>query len=322
MQKVNNPHDIFFRKSFSVKEVALGFLKEFLDKEIIQELDLGCFFELQNDSFITNDLVEQYADLLYKTRFVRKKGLKGKEEYLYICLLFEHKSYPVKFPYRQFLSYITGAWNKMEEQNESLKLVLPIVVYHGEKKWHHKPMIDYFYLPNKHFRRFLPIFDYTLTDLSKVSEERILQLKDNAMLLNALMALKYARNAAYVEKHLGRILAYSDKYFSTELGMNYFRVLFVYINETIKLKSKKIYEIMTTLPKPIKDASLSTYQQIINDGIKQGIEQGIEQGAITAVRNMIEDKVPDMTIAKYLDVSQDFIDDVRSNLKKPKELDA
>ena len=76
------------------------------------------------------------------------------------------------------------------------------------------------------------------------------------------------------------------------------------------------------IPKPIKDASLSTYQQIINDGIKEGLEQGIEQGAITAVRNMIEDKVPDMTIAKYLDVSQDFIDDVRGNLKKPKELDA
>ncbi|HHB78726.1 MAG TPA: hypothetical protein ENK85_05800, partial [Saprospiraceae bacterium] len=40
MKKVNNPHDNFFRKSFSVKEVALGYLKEFLDEEIVQELDL------------------------------------------------------------------------------------------------------------------------------------------------------------------------------------------------------------------------------------------------------------------------------------------
>ena len=156
MKKVNNPHDNFFRKSFSVKKVALGYLKAFLDKEIIQELDLDNFFQLENDSFITEDLVEQFADLVYKTRFVRKKKIKKRELNVYICLLFEHKSYPVTFPYKQLLHYILGAWDKMNAANEPLQLILPIVIYHGDKKWHHKPMTDYFFLPNEHFRRFLP----------------------------------------------------------------------------------------------------------------------------------------------------------------------
>ena len=339
MGKVNNPHNNFFIKSFSVKEVAKGYLKEFLDKEIVQELDLDNYLKLQSDSFITNKLEERYADLVYKCRFKQKKKVKGKDvyEYLFICLLFEHKSYPVKFPYLQLLSYQVNAWEKMESQKEPLRLVLPIVVYHGEKKWHHKPMTDFFHLPNEHFRRFLPIFDYVLTDLSVVSEKRIMTMKDNAMLLNALMALKYARNTGYVEAHLSRILAYSDKYFNTDLGKNYFDILFVYINETVNLKPEKIYEIMTTLPQDIKEQTLSTYQQILKlgreEGVEQGIEQGIEQGReegmeqgieqgreegieqnkVESTRNMLAANVSDSDIMKFLSVSQEFIDDVRKN---------
>ena len=71
---------------------------------------------------------------------------------------------------------------------------------------------------------------------------------------------------------------------------------------------------MTTLPKPIKEATLSTYQQIINKGIEQGIEQGIRVQKIQTVKNMLENKVSDEAIMKILAIEQGFIDEVRDGL--------
>ena len=72
---------------------------------------------------------------------------------------------------------------------------------------------------------------------------------------------------------------------------------------------------MTTLPQNIKEETLSTYQQILRQGREQGIEQGIEQNRIESARNMIAINLSDSDIMKSLNVSQEFIDDVRKDMK-------
>ena len=64
---VQNPHDKFFRESFSRVEVARNFLEEYLPVEISEALDLAVL-NLQSDSFVDEDLRTHQTDILYETK--------------------------------------------------------------------------------------------------------------------------------------------------------------------------------------------------------------------------------------------------------------
>ena len=83
--EVNNPHDKFFKATFSKEEVAKDFLDTQLPKEISELLDTSTF-ELLKDSFIDDRLSEHLSDLLYKV------PLKDKPAKTYVYVLMEHKS--------------------------------------------------------------------------------------------------------------------------------------------------------------------------------------------------------------------------------------
>ncbi len=151
---ISNPHDRFFKSAFSDKEVAAGFIREFLPEEITGELDLDSI-ELEGNTYINKNLKEHVSDLVYRCKFKKKTdetGAKGepKQDEVWISFLLEHKSFPVYFVFKQLLEYILGIWKGLIKQKKPLVLVLPIVVYHGKEKWKRRKMEDYFYLPNKH----------------------------------------------------------------------------------------------------------------------------------------------------------------------------
>src|SRR5690554_7109719 len=82
--RLNNPHDKYFRESFSRKETVRSFIRQYLPSGVCRQLDLNKL-EIVKDSFVDKELSEHFSDILYKT------VISGKQSYLY--LLFEHKSY-------------------------------------------------------------------------------------------------------------------------------------------------------------------------------------------------------------------------------------
>lgn len=93
---LNDPHDCFFRETFSRREVAEGFLRGYLPQPIAEHLDWSSL-KIAKDSFVEKALRKHFSDLLYSADYAGNK--------IHIYLLFEHKSHPDRFITLQLLRY-------------------------------------------------------------------------------------------------------------------------------------------------------------------------------------------------------------------------
>ncbi len=92
--EIYNPHDKFFKETFSIRENVVDFLEGIFPEEIVKKLDLSTL-SLDNNSYIDEELKEHFSDIVYTCVC--------KNEKLKIALLFEHKSYCVTCPiYRYY----------------------------------------------------------------------------------------------------------------------------------------------------------------------------------------------------------------------------
>ena len=83
--EIVNPHDKFFKETFSNRENAIDLISGLLPEELKSNLDFNSM-ELDNNSYIDQAMNEYFSDLVYTVNY------KGKTE-LKISLLLEHKSY-------------------------------------------------------------------------------------------------------------------------------------------------------------------------------------------------------------------------------------
>ena len=63
--KVQNPHDKFFKETFSNVEVARDFMQNYLPEPILKIVDLQTL-DIQKDSFIDENLKEVFSDMLFQ----------------------------------------------------------------------------------------------------------------------------------------------------------------------------------------------------------------------------------------------------------------
>ena len=124
---VQNPHDRFFRQSFSRPQIIEQFIVEYLPPAIVSRLRLDTL-TLESDSFVDEEFQEHQADMLYSV-------LTTMGDKIYLYLLLEHKSYRDPMIAWQLLRYIVQIWEQDSKEKRPLRLVLPIVIYHGEDKW-------------------------------------------------------------------------------------------------------------------------------------------------------------------------------------------
>ncbi|MEZ4885191.1 MAG: Rpn family recombination-promoting nuclease/putative transposase [Chitinophagales bacterium] len=263
---VEKPHDKFFKSTFSIKEVAEDYIQQFLPKEISSNLDLKTL-EHSDGSYVDDVLSEHFSDIVY---YCESKG----NEAIRISLLFEHKSYVPQYPHLQLLRYLVNAWENDLKDKKSLTVTIPIILYHGQRKWHYKPFNEYFKLPNNELTKYIPNFDYHLSDLRDYSDEALLQLKAG-FLINTLLIFKYIWNVEYLQANSAKIFVYSEDYIESERGKNFLKALFVYIGNATKLKPKTVSELYKNLPKKISDLAMTTFEAIKEEGKKEGKKEGI-----------------------------------------------
>ncbi|MBW7859424.1 MAG: Rpn family recombination-promoting nuclease/putative transposase, partial [Leptonema sp. (in: Bacteria)] len=80
--------------------------------------------EVENGTFIENDLSELRSDLLFSIKTISGNPLN-------IYILFEHKSYRDSKIFTQLLSYIAA----IHKSQTVLMPVIPLVFYHDKQKW-------------------------------------------------------------------------------------------------------------------------------------------------------------------------------------------
>lgn len=164
-------HDPFFRSTFGDPVVFRKFLVWALPAVMVELLDLDRM-ERQNDSFLDEQLKAHYTDVLYKI------PLQGTDESIVVFILVEHKTTSERWTMFQVLRYVVQIWqrefNAAKEKERFadylLPPVLPIIVYHGEKKFNAAIRLGKLIRPIGGFEKYMLDFEGMLVDLTQIDE--------------------------------------------------------------------------------------------------------------------------------------------------------
>ncbi len=276
---ITNPHDKFFKEIFGNKENVIDFINGIFPKEITTNLDMDTL-TLDKNSYIDEHLQEYFSDVVYNCMYKGKIPIK-------ITILFEHKSYYVQYPGIQLLKYMVQTWDhEMDQEDEDIKPIIPIVVYHGKKKWNSKPIWKYFKGINENLKRFIPDFEYILTDLSKYSDPEIRDvLFKNALLKTALLVMKNIFNQKKLEKHLRDYFELIKEYYEKEKGLKFTDSLIVYLFYAGNIDLTKMVETVKKISHRGGEVAMSTAAKLIEEWKEEGIEQGIEKTKAEDIAN-------------------------------------
>ncbi len=77
MAEIENPHDMFFKRSMSDINIASDFALNYFPEEIKEKIDLKGMALFKNDA-VSKFLKENQSDILYKIKLVVLKVLKLK----------------------------------------------------------------------------------------------------------------------------------------------------------------------------------------------------------------------------------------------------
>ena len=296
-KKVVNSHDAFFKSTFSYLDVAQSYIKHFMDKNLVQNIDLESL-TLETTSYVTPSLEEYFADLGWSAKY--------KTTNIKIAFLFEHKSYVVNEPHVQLMRYIVEHLEKQIKDKEKLTVVIPIIIYHGEGEWKIRPFHEYFEGIDDVLKQYIPNFTYQLTDLGDYSDQELIDM-GIGKLLNVFLAMLHIRDLEYIRNNFETIFIAAEKYF--EGNENFLNLIFVYLYKNIELSGNEMESIVRAIQTPLKDFAMSTYDLIIEKGVS------IKERDFTTSLILSTD-FDDTKIASLVGVTTDYVFNLRNELKK------
>lgn len=272
----NDPHDRFFRETFSRREVAEGFLRSYLPPGLAEGIDWPGLI-IAKDSFIEKALRSHFSDLLYSAPYG------GREIKLY--LLLEHKSQPDAWVSLQLLRYQVRIWelHRKQRPDEPLPPILSLVLYHGTRSWRTPegfhglfPGLDAELAP------YVPEFRHILCDLALPEPAAI-----HGRVLSRLvvLALKHIFDPE-PKRALAEILPLAREILDRETSLEMLEVLLrYYVQTTHTLAENDIRELLTAssggeeyMPTFIDNYIEQGRQQGWFAGLEKGMEKGREEG--------------------------------------------
>ena len=261
-RKVTNTHDKFFKSLFSNKNGIREFVSKTINPDIVRELDLNTL-EIDKTEYLDNRLNSSFSDLVYNCKYNNRQNIK-------ISLLFEHKSQPEKFPHFQLLGYMLRIWELQIKQKEELTPIIPIIFYHGKKKWDNKDFKDYFRNIDNNLQNFIPKFDYELIDTSTYSDIELKKHFDNLELQVGLLIMKNIFNEKKMLEQIEHLSDQINELLQTKEGKVFFDSIAIYMLNSTKTSSDKYREIMETISTQAEQQFISTAQRLEYRGIKKG----------------------------------------------------
>ena len=289
--KVVNTHDKFFKSLFSSKNRIEEFVSKTISPNIVERLDLNTL-KIDNTEYLDKRLNSSFSDLVYNCKYGDEKDVK-------ISLLFEHKSQPEKFPHFQLLGYMLRIWELQIKQKEELTPIIPIIFYHGKKKWDIKSFDEYFGKLDNQLQAFIPKFDYELIDTSTYSDIELQKHFDNIELQVGLLIMKNIFNEQKMLEQIGRLSDQINKLLQTKEGKDFFDSITIYMLNSTKIPSDKYRELMETISTQAETQFVSTAQKLRIDGIEEGkkktalrlIIKGYSNSIIMDATNLSENEI-------------------------------
>ncbi len=263
---IPNPHDRFFREAFTRKDVAQGFFREYLPPTLVRRLNLDTL-SISKDSFIEKALREHFSDLLYTVHY--------RDRPLYIYLLLEHKSHPWRWVGLQLLGYLLRIWELYRKQNpkaNKLPPILPLVLYHGKKRWRIAPNFQALIEGlDDELRPYVPEFRYQLHDLSSWDSQTI---QGEVLTRLVLLAMKHVFDPE-PKARLREILRLIREVLQQETALELLEVILrYYVQYTQRLDEDDVKEILK-----VTAAGEELMQTFIDRYIEEGERRGRLEGS-------------------------------------------
>ena len=303
--EIKNENDKFFKGTMSLQLVAKAYIQQFVPENILDKLDIDTL-ELDNNSYITDELSEFFADMVWQCRY--KKG----SRYAKISFLHEHKSYKPKYPHFQLLDYIREAWRQQTASDQDPILTVPIVLYHGLKTWELEPMESYFGDLEADFLRFLPSFDFIFINLQKYSD-KFIQGLDSIFLQKSLLAFKHHLDKTYLKEHIVELIfsGYNDEI--TEQMRRFMRMITVYLTAISGMSSAEIKEKINTSDNILKSKAMTIFDEIEEKALDKGRTEGRTEG-IHVIKLWLQN-VSILKIAESLDLTVEQVKKLIANFQ-------
>ncbi|GIX43020.1 MAG: transposase [Leptospiraceae bacterium] len=276
----NQPHDWFFKMIFSLEKNIESFLKLFFP-DIYKNIVLGSL-KFYNTEKLSKKYKKFYLDIAFDCKFKTQK----KDLEVQIYIVFEHKSYIDRHTPSQILYYKAVLAEEDEKNNRLYKPVIPIVFYHGGRKWQIPtdiPEIGEEDLESS-LRKYMNTLSYILFDVSKIEDDYLLKnLYLNAYLMSSLYVMKN------IFEDIKRLKPIFEKILLGEIEDYVYIILdyAVLVKKDIENIEQLIEEItgeekMMTLTEKWK-RRLERFQQ----GLEQGLQQGLEKGKLLDAQESI-----------------------------------
>ncbi len=296
---INNPHDKFFKETFGNVTVAGDFLTNYLPASIVKYIDIDTL-DPQKDSFIDNNLDENFSDLLFKANIANEEG--------YVYFLFEHKSYPDKGVAFQVLRYMIEIWEaKMDKEMGGLPVVLPLVVFHGNSSWRISSSLGdilngYNELPED-LKIYVPNFEYLLYDITDYSDEEIKGVAQTRIGLTLLRDIFTSDNEKFLQS-FHRSVSYLNELEDRQTGIEYFETMIRYIASAARnLTKKDVQKILQDVERNYQEGSeiaMTLADMWREEGREEGRKEGREEERKTVQVEIVEQglierfkKIPD-----------------------------
>jgi predicted transposase/invertase (TIGR01784 family) len=277
-KSLDNPHDRFFRETFSRREVAEGFLRGYLPSAVADKIDWASL-AIAKDSFIEKALRQHFSDLLYSVRH-------GAGE-IKIYLLVEHKSHPDAWVPLQLLRYQLRIWelHRKQKPKDLVPPILPLVLYHGSERWQTPDrFLALFGEMDAALLPYIPDFRHVLCDLSLPAPR---QIKDAVLSRLVLLALKHIFDPN-PKQALAEVLPLVRKILDKETSLEMLEVVLrYYVQTTQVLDERDIRELLTQTDD--EEGIMPTFiDQYIEQGRQEGLFIGMEKGREEGLEKGIE----------------------------------
>ena len=230
---METPHDGLFKKIFCEVEESRGLMQLALPAAISEYFDWNTL-RCESGDLLDERLLGEFADLLFSVT------MGGAQAYVY--LLLEHKSAVDRFVAYQLHGYISRIWEIVAprhpgkgQKKAGPPLVLPIVIYHGARRWSAPRELLPLVVVDEELRQVaalaIPNFRYYLLPLTEDAIRRARQLSALAKLAAFLATSLGSGDDSAALRRSAPFLAAAVQ----SVGTGRVRPVFSYIMEVTKL---------------------------------------------------------------------------------------
>ncbi len=271
MDKLNNPHDKYFRASMSDPRVAKSFLQAHLPEKILSEINFDSL-HVESGHHVDQRLSETITDMLYRVQFGKGEG--------YVCILVEHQStVDPLMPFR-ILSYVIDIMHGYVEQNPraDLPLVIPLVFYSGKAPYTGSTDIFTLFGDLEPLAREIFLKPFHLIDLTQIPDETLRQ-HTWAAVMELVQKHIWAKNFLSALKVLAPLL----RDLAERNGEDYIYKTLRYICNTAQLDDPAAFVriIEHEISPKVGEEAKMTLAQIWEE---QGRQKGLEEAKVTLAK--------------------------------------